>query len=1039
MGNFLLFRPIVHDPFSFYTRWYLPDIDAKVIRRYWNLVRHMSHENAIKASKRMPPPPIPHSAAPVTAKITLSPTMSSTSSPPPNTLVPQAPPPPIRGVFGFNLDFMTFHQLFPQLSMKDAVEHFNAWDDDRDGLIDFLQIVSALIIFSTSSFRSKVSALFEFFDVDESGGLGLEELKNLLRSCASCCALILGTERGKEFYVSEMDEVSQRSFMYCATPSGARWPPRVAAGVKRGGSMAAGLVENNYNQSLSPTTTMKSRKRNSPNKKKGGRKSSASTSTTGADNSPRSKEEKQQMMMMADDGDEEADLQEDASSDNESSTSGSASNSHRKKSKHWSSNYLLTHCSSAHSSRTPEIHLESFTLFCGVIGLVVQTLCRYNTIDGEETRTYYASLISAANRPPPSDQWRLDAARSKGPHSYYLASEALEELKALRNEGVRIRGTFRGWLPIHRQILIWNNPHLAPTKNDKGDQKDQTNGGSSNGGGGGDNKKAGGSSSTTTLPAINQNPAGYIPTSAMSSKSRPGTPTHGSSPHAVSDASQAPAHAQIVSRYTEEEEMMDLDGDMPSSFHSNQHAHAHSRGMMGFSGGGKGHQGKSSSPYADVASKFKLPTVSSLAKKKDSSSSSPSTTMTSTSTLHKKQQRSISLTNLSSSQSLEEPIRNSDASAPPPPATASSEKDGVGGVGVGLGGRPTSSGSIALGASRPASRGDALALRPDSRASLQRRTTLSRGRPSGSVAAMALAARIKMSSSKVQSRRSRDDPFNGHFSYDRVLLKQAKALFDSLDKSGGGEIEIGDLTMNLETTAPHLGAAMSAFRSLDVDQTGTIDFGELLRALFPMASPANIRHMMSEVSAIDITKKDIQLLQKVFEWLDDDFDGLVPFNTFITHLKSNAHDLGKPYARDYQPSRMSVALMDEDTRLLTFAECVHELFAKSHAHMMGEIKKWLTNMDVPALTDKQHIELEQLFQLYDKDGSGTIEMDELRGHFTSLGFSEEDNARMFRMFDRDGGGEVDLTEFKRFYRSVYESRYDDQGRSLPGEQAMTPI
>jgi Ca2+-binding EF-hand superfamily protein len=74
----------------------------------------------------------------------------------------------------------------------------------------------------------------------------------------------------------------------------------------------------------------------------------------------------------------------------------------------------------------------------------------------------------------------------------------------------------------------------------------------------------------------------------------------------------------------------------------------------------------------------------------------------------------------------------------------------------------------------------------------------------------------------------------------------------------------------------YLGAAISAFKSLDIDATGTIDFSELLRALFPLATTHHVKLMCVEVKAIELVKKDIETLQKIFEWLDEDFDGRGP-------------------------------------------------------------------------------------------------------------------------------------------------------------------
>ena len=147
-----------------------------------------------------------------------------------------------------------------------------------------------------------------------------------------------------------------------------------------------------------------------------------------------------------------------------------------------------------------------------------------------------------------------------------------------------------------------------------------------------------------------------------------------------------------------------------------------------------------------------------------------------------------------------------------------------------------------------------------------------------------------------------------------------------------------------------------------------------------------------------------------------------------TGTGSRENASAKPYARDYVPTRAIYEFQDD--RLMSFGECVMELFSRSHQHMIGEIRKWAASMPVPALTDKQHVELEQLFELYDTDGSGSITMDELVAHFSNLGFSEEDNAHMFRMFDRDGGGSVDLVEFKRFYRSVFDTT-KIEGQGIP--------
>jgi hypothetical protein len=130
-----------------------------------------------------------------------------------------------------------------------------------------------------------------------------------------------------------------------------------------------------------------------------------------------------------------------------------------------------------------------------------------------------------------------------------------------------------------------------------------------------------------------------------------------------------------------------------------------------------------------------------------------------------------------------------------------------------------------------------------------------------------------------------------------------------------------------------------------------------------------------------------------------DFDAKVLFSSFLSYLRTSGGDDDggdasgssttnslKLYCRDYQPTRNSFEY--GDTRLLNFSDTMFELFSKSHQHMIGDIKKWANNLPIYPLSDKQHTELEALFELYDADSSGTIDMSELVAHFQKLGFTE---------------------------------------------------
>jgi len=65
------------------------------------------------------------------------------------------------------------------------------------------------------------------------------------------------------------------------------------------------------------------------------------------------------------------------------------------------------------------------------------------------------------------------------------------------------------------------------------------------------------------------------------------------------------------------------------------------------------------------------------------------------------------------------------------------------------------------------------------------------------------------------------------------------------------------------------------------------------------------------------------------------------------------------------------------------------------------------------LTDEQVSQIAQAFQLFDTDGSGTIETQELKIAMRALGFEpkQEEIDKMVRDVDDDGSGSVDYPEF----------------------------
>merc|ERR1719431_1334173 len=67
----------------------------------------------------------------------------------------------------------------------------------------------------------------------------------------------------------------------------------------------------------------------------------------------------------------------------------------------------------------------------------------------------------------------------------------------------------------------------------------------------------------------------------------------------------------------------------------------------------------------------------------------------------------------------------------------------------------------------------------------------------------------------------------------------------------------------------------------------------------------------------------------------------------------------------------------------------------------------------PELTEEQKTEIREAFDLFDTDGSGTIDAKELKVAMRALGFEpkKEEIKKMISDIDKDGSGTIDFNEF----------------------------
>merc|ERR1712188_236715 len=89
---------------------------------------------------------------------------------------------------------------------------------------------------------------------------------------------------------------------------------------------------------------------------------------------------------------------------------------------------------------------------------------------------------------------------------------------------------------------------------------------------------------------------------------------------------------------------------------------------------------------------------------------------------------------------------------------------------------------------------------------------------------------------------------------------------------------------------------------------------------------------------------------------------------------------------------------------------------------MGTIQ--LTTMGVGDLTIQQRQEIKEAFELFDTDGSGSIDANELKTAMRALGFApkKEEITKMLNDLDVDGNGTVEYPEFEGLMAGKMESK-----------------
>ena len=88
----------------------------------------------------------------------------------------------------------------------------------------------------------------------------------------------------------------------------------------------------------------------------------------------------------------------------------------------------------------------------------------------------------------------------------------------------------------------------------------------------------------------------------------------------------------------------------------------------------------------------------------------------------------------------------------------------------------------------------------------------------------------------------------------------------------------------------------------------------------------------------------------------------------------------------------------------------------------------------------ERMTVNQLFDMYDADGSGTVEVEELQDVLKDSGWSCDDVANIFADFDEDDNCALDRAEFIEMFTDVVRQQEDERRKHgvgrLPYESQM---
>jgi len=181
----------------------------------------------------------------------------------------------------------------------------------------------------------------------------------------------------------------------------------------------------------------------------------------------------------------------------------------------------------------------------------------------------------------------------------------------------------------------------------------------------------------------------------------------------------------------------------------------------------------------------------------------------------------------------------------------------------------------------------------------------------------------------------------------------------------------------------------------------------------------NLKALGIQPKGRSISKKDFNVMKKIFINYDKDNSGTVTYKEFVKAI-SDKKDLVRSAAGMFQ--EMDVNGDGE----MTFKELLRAFYpACSEEDIDATMEKYTKKpvvvvIPVKELTEEQKEEIAMVCRMWDKDKDGTVSKSELRDQCQNLGIEEATINDWFKKYDADGNEELTIDEVQELMKEVWE-------------------